>query len=421
VLLEPRFQQPSQLSEALRQLPACQRSRLVESACLLLQQRQAVQRIEDQFLALVAARVPGDDFTAAADRDVIHIALHQHFAVSIRGWRRVVVGAVANQRQRVDPRHLLLAGFMGRRGQRQQHCPVPFKALADRLLVPAQPPLPPLAAIFFQVHVQLVPTVHTRNRHQEVAPHIAHQPLDLALVVTLGWTPELLRQQVVTLHFGEGPRLLPLAVAQDLGHGDLRVVVENLARHSTEIGKGPHVAFEKSLCGLGRKRRHETVIGVRQIHRQVVRLPLHSGDNHQRLAEVRLRFSGSMPQRHEHLLRPQPLRAHIVLHDSVAAGERVLGPQPLKYPLRRVPLPGRPPLVFFQNRVDRAQPRPQLRTLHRLLTLVPGRHRVAKHLPHRLPRYPKLQGDRTLTPALNPHRTPHTTVKLHLEHPSGVP
>src|ERR1019366_3952083 len=122
-----------------------------------------------------------------------------------------------------------------------------------------------------------------------------------------------------------------------------------------------------------------------------------------------------------HLLRPQPVRAHVVLHDGVAAEERVLGPQPLEDPLRRVSLPGWPPLVVFQNRVDRAQPWPQLRTLHRLLTLVPGRHRVAQHLPYRLPRYPKLQGDRTLTPALNPNRTPHTPVELHLVHPSGVP
>jgi uncharacterized protein (DUF58 family) len=107
------------------------------------------------------------------------------------------------------------------------------------------------------------------------------------------------------------------------------------------------MAFQKSFCGLGRKCRYESFIGVRQVHRQVVHPPLHSGRHHQRLAEVRLRFA-------------------------------------------------------------------------RLLTLVAGRHRVAK-LPHRLPRYPKLQSDRTLTPALNPNRTPYTPVKLHIEHPSGVP
>lgn len=56
------------------------------------------------------------------------------------------------------------------------------------------------------------------------------------------------------------------------------------------------------------------------------------------LTEVRLRFVRSMQQRQEHLLRP-PLRAHIVFHDRAAAGERVLGPHPLKDPLRPVPLP----------------------------------------------------------------------------------
>ena len=61
------------------------------------------------------------------------------------------------------------------------------------------------------------------------------------------------------------------------------------------------MAFQKGFGRLGRKCRHEAVIGVGQVHRQVVRLPLHAGHHHQRLAEVHLRFARSMHQRHEHL------------------------------------------------------------------------------------------------------------------------
>ena len=52
--------------------------------------------------------------------------------------------------------------------------------------------------------------------------------------------------------------------------------------------------------------------------------------------------------------------------------------------------------------------------------LVARRHRVLQHLPYRLSRKSKLPGYRSLTPALNTNRTPHTSVYLHLEHPSGV-
>jgi hypothetical protein len=88
------------------------------------------------------------------------------------------------------------------------------------------------------------------------------------------------------------------------------------------------------------------------------------------------------------------------VHDFARRGHPVEGASKIDRPLETV------------NLVD---------TLTKLVERLAGRHRIAKHLPHRLPRYPKLQGDRTLTPALNPNCTPYTPVKLHLEHPSGVP
>src|ERR1017187_4534009 len=47
-LAQSRFQQPSQAGEALRQLPAHQRRGLIQCPCLLFQQSQKVQRVEDQ-------------------------------------------------------------------------------------------------------------------------------------------------------------------------------------------------------------------------------------------------------------------------------------------------------------------------------------------------------------------------------------
>ena len=50
-----------------------------------------------------------------------------------------------------------------------------------------------------------------------------------------------------------------------------------------------------------------------------------SDDDH-RLAEVGLGVARPVHERHEHLLPAQPLRAHGVLDDRVAAPERVLRP-----------------------------------------------------------------------------------------------
>jgi hypothetical protein len=58
--------------------------------------------------------------------------------------------------------------------------------------VPPQPALAPLPAVSFQVRVPLLPTVRTWNRHHEVPPRITDQSFYLALIVTLGWTAELI-------------------------------------------------------------------------------------------------------------------------------------------------------------------------------------------------------------------------------------
>ena len=54
-----------------------------------------------------------------------------------------------------------------------------------------------------------------RNRNHEVAPGIADETLNLALVITLGRTPELVGKQIVTLQLKEGLRPGPLITTQD--------------------------------------------------------------------------------------------------------------------------------------------------------------------------------------------------------------
>ena len=98
------------------------------------------------------------------------------------------------------------------------------------------------------------------------------------------------------------------------------------------------MAFEESLRGLGWKGRHEAVVRMRQVHRQVVRVALDAGPDRLRLAEFRPRFARRMAQRHNHLLAAEFRLAHVVLHNRVAARVPVLGSESLEDTLGRVPL-----------------------------------------------------------------------------------
>ena len=66
-------------------------------------------RIADQHFTVIAATMAGDLLTATHDHDLVHVAFHHHRAVTVGGRHRVVVAAVAHQRQRRDPRRALVA------------------------------------------------------------------------------------------------------------------------------------------------------------------------------------------------------------------------------------------------------------------------------------------------------------------------
>ena len=78
------------------------------------------------------------------------------------------------------------------------------------------------------------------------------------------------------------------------------------------------------LGRLSRKRLHEPVVAVRELDDQVVRFAFDVVNNHQSFAEVGLGVARRMRERHKHLLRAQPLLAHVGFDNRVAAREAVL-------------------------------------------------------------------------------------------------
>jgi hypothetical protein len=146
-------------------------------------------------------------------------------------------------------------------------------------------------------------------------------------------------------------------------------------------------------------------------------LPIHPADHRQRLAEIRLRMSGAVAQRHKHLALPLALTWHVILHDRHAAAVAVLVAQTLENPLRRGPLLHRPTLILLQDTVDEPHERIQFRTHRRMAVPVTGRNRKRQHLRYCPRVYPKTPRSLPAADPLNPHRVTDPTIKLHELHP----
>src|SRR3546814_16076034 len=98
---------------------------------------------------------------------------------------RIIVGPVAHQGLRGDPPAFLIAGLEGCSGQRLHGREIALQPLTDRLALPAHLVLLALAALLLQPQVERLPGRELRDRHHEVAPAIAYQPLHIAFLVPL--------------------------------------------------------------------------------------------------------------------------------------------------------------------------------------------------------------------------------------------
>ena len=80
-------------------------------------------------------------------------------------------------------------------------------------------------AAVHQIGIQRLEVSEHRDRHKEVPTRIADKPFDFALVVALAGAAKPVLEQVVRLQFAEHPRPLALAIAENTGNCDLRVVI----------------------------------------------------------------------------------------------------------------------------------------------------------------------------------------------------
>ena len=163
------------------------------------------------------------------------------------------------------------------------------------------------------------------------------------------------------------------AIAQDLRHGQLGIVVEDALGHTAQEGESGDMSVQESLGGLGRIGLDEASVAMGQVQDEAVGFLFHPADDHQGLDKVALGVARWMGQRDEHLLRPAAMLPHVVLDYGVLAAEPMLVPEPLEDPLGGVALLSGTPEVVCQDLVDDAGEGLQLRTPGRGLSPVARR------------------------------------------------
>src|SRR5437762_8387606 len=102
------------------------------------------------------------------------------------------------------------------------------------------------------------------------------------------------------LQFAEHSRPLSRPIAQDAGHRQLRVVVEDRLRYAAEETERGVVPVTKRFGGLLRIGLHEAGVAVRQVDRKEVDLALDPGDLRLRLTNIPLHMTRLVPPRYEH-------------------------------------------------------------------------------------------------------------------------
>src|SRR5881396_1444032 len=149
----------------------------------------------------------------------------------------------------IDHRKANLGQLESLRRQRQQMLALDPHGLADRVRFARDPTLLVGATSCEQKLVQLFQTLHPRNRHQMIAPEVAHFAFHSALLVSSRRIAELRLKAPVRAEGNEPLSLLPLIPAQNLLHRTLQVVVAQPPKHPAEELKRELVCFQKRLLG----------------------------------------------------------------------------------------------------------------------------------------------------------------------------
>ena len=274
-----------------------------------------------------------------------------------------------------------------------------------------------------QIRVEGVHVLHLWNRCRPLAFQGLHAVLNNRLLVTTRRQAEQWLEDKVTRQCCVTLIDLPLTACQHRVRHGPRVVPPDFFRHTAKELECLRHAFQNRFSPLSRQSDREGSIRIRPHQNQHVDLPASVRKVDLNLAEVRFdTLAWIVVQRNERLAFRLTMPLHKATHRIVAPlvtpDVRVLVPQPLEDPHRRVTLLRRGRLILFQDLQNPSLERPQLRSpLTRTLSIRPGLRLTPQNLSDPIPGMMKPPGN-----LANAHSiamsSPYPSVIVHREHPS---
>src|SRR5690606_19351063 len=159
-----------------------------------------------------------NDLAPAADHHLVDIGPDPDILMAEGNRHRVVVGLVAHQTLGRDAATVLVTGVERRDREGAHGNQITLQPLADRLALTAQDIVLALAASVLQPKIECLPPRELGKRHHEVAAAIAHQALDIPLVIAFARTAVVVPDQVMRQEAAEQDGPLAGAIGQDLRH-----------------------------------------------------------------------------------------------------------------------------------------------------------------------------------------------------------
>ena len=176
---------------------------------------------------------------------------------------RVIVAAITHEAYRAHAGDARVASFERADRQFPECREIGLQLLTDRLAVASRCLELASATVRFQLGVQRGEVGRRWHGGEEACSRILHKGFDLALVVTLSRPAKPVLKQKVALQHRERSRSHARSTAEDLGHRDLGVVIQNADRYGAEEGKGRDVPVQERFRRLGRIALHKARIRVR--------------------------------------------------------------------------------------------------------------------------------------------------------------
>jgi len=146
---------------------------------------------------------------------------------------------------------------------RKHRLSILFESFGLRATLAAQRTFQILTAVLGKFAIELLEVIELRNGHHEIAPGESDEAFRVTLLVRATHKAEVVVVEIIRLQSQELPCRSLAASADNLRHGDLRVVVADPLRHAAEELERTDVARLERLGAFAGKRLTEKCVAVR--------------------------------------------------------------------------------------------------------------------------------------------------------------